>query len=164
MTSQAALNPDERPDDTVEPATLVLQGQSILEGKSTAYHMDQGVTSPQKSSIAFERIPPVAQPQHIYYLVHPPHAHYRTDKPAYYTTAPSLPLLQRQSFDGVLSPGRTASHDPLFADAAAEQPVFRARAGRWMAGGGRYTWTDEHGQTVAEETTGREGQGKAAWW
>jgi len=178
MASQAAPNPDEQPDDTVEPATLVLQGQSILEGTSTAYLMDQSVTSPQKTSIAFERIQPDAQPQHLYYIVHPPHAHYRTDKPAYYTTAvaappalgnmrlapckPSLPLLQRQSFDGVLSPGRTASHDPLFADAAAELPVFRARAGRWMAGGGRYTWTDEHGQTVAEETTGREGQGESS--
>ncbi|KAJ6436060.1 Glycoside hydrolase family 43 protein [Purpureocillium lavendulum] len=125
----------EQPEDIAEPARLVLQERLIVEGTSTAYRMDQSVTSPLKSSIVFERVQPETAPQHVFYLVHPPHAQYRTDKPAYYMTAvatpalgnmrlaPSKQHLQRPSFTGMLSPGRTSSHAPLFAAAEVEQRV-----------------------------------------
>lgn len=92
-------------DDILDPAVLILAGQSIHaepepETEPTPlYQLSQSVTRiPQRSSsVVFERVDASkakgtagasasARTQHLFYIVHPANARYRKDVPAYYLT------------------------------------------------------------------------------
>ncbi|KAJ4200053.1 hypothetical protein NW759_015948 [Fusarium solani] len=102
--------------------------------------------------------------QHLFYLVHPVNAQYRTDLPAYYITSASpdmvgnvqlqasKSLLQKVEFKAILSAGKTSSSDRLF-DQDSQETLFEAKS-KWK--GGQYQWVDCAGRKIAHE----EGKGQ----
>lgn len=168
---------EDPPKYKIEPSVLVLDGESIHDEaspKTPLYRLSRKVTIviPNKSSIKFERIehvPPqkdesTARPterrHHMFYLVHPSNARYRTDVHPYYMTAkkPSMlgnvrleaatSRLQKTEFKALLSAGRSAADDPLFDENDGKKVLFSAKP-RWM--GGRCNWTDTKGKELAFE-------------
>ncbi|CAG8931924.1 unnamed protein product [Penicillium salamii] len=98
----------------------------------------------------------------IFYLAHPLNAQYRTDIPARYYITAALPemagnirldtsgtRLQKVSFQATLSPGKTASHQPLF-DEVTQQLLFDIRP-QWKLGRSCYKWSDCDGKQLAVE-------------
>lgn len=168
-------------EDRLEPAVLVLKGQTVhVESKSAfapstrLYEMNRTVTRiPQEgSSVIFERVVPVVPekpgyktPQcrnHLYFLVHPAHAQYRSDLPSqYYITSASPDSLgnirletsksvfQKTEFTALLSVKRRMHHVPLFDDVESERVLFSMKP-KWT-GGGRYKFMDADGREVACE-------------
>ncbi|KAI2469617.1 hypothetical protein F4781DRAFT_431145 [Annulohypoxylon bovei var. microspora] len=153
--------------DVLEPATLVLMGQSVVSDTSDAtplYYMNWSVTSiPQKGSSdgplgTNDATSTEQQNKHIFYLAHPTGAKYQEETPEYYLTSVSPESLGNISletsnstflkteFRMLLSPGRTWSDKPLFDESA--KPLFEVKP-KWI--GSRYTWTDCNGEQVAYE-------------
>ncbi|KAI8712589.1 hypothetical protein NCS52_01357400 [Fusarium sp. LHS14.1] len=163
------------------PHTLVLSGQSIYSENAASiplYQLNREVTSTSQkgSTIIFERVeydgPGEAesmasikqQNQHLFYLVHPANAQYRTDLPAYYITSASpdmvgnvqlqtsKSLLQKVEFKAFLSAGKTSSSDQLFNDDS-QEIIFEVKP-KWK--GSQYQWIDSAGKKIAHE----EGKGE----
>lgn len=161
--------------------TLVLSGQSIFSENTASiplYQLNKEVTSTSQkgSTIMLERVeydgPGDAESmasikqrnQHLFYLVHPVNAQYRTDLPAYYITSASpdmvgnvkfqasKSLLQKVEFKAILSAGKTSSSDELF-DQDNQETLFEVKP-KWK--GGQYQWTDSAGKKIAHE----EGKGQ----
>lgn len=167
---------DDPSKDVLEPAILVLAGQSVHETATSTplYHMSRRVTSsPPKqdgTSVTFERvehgIPEKAEGtasarQHshlLFYLVHPLNAKYRKDTPAYFITAASPQMIGNISFEtsksmiqktklkAYLSVKKTASDKPLFDEKA--QLIFSVKP-KWNVSS--YKWTGPDGAQVAFE-------------
>ncbi|KAF4978621.1 hypothetical protein FZEAL_5024 [Fusarium zealandicum] len=162
--------------EVLGPVALVLAGQSISpDGPESTplYQLSREITpnSQKGASIHFdrvgygepeepERISSVKQQtKHLFYLVHPANAQYRTDVPAYYITSASSETLgnihfdisksviQKTEFKAILSVGRTSGHDVLF-DKEAPETLFDVKP-KWK--GGQYQWIDSQGQKVAHE-------------
>ncbi|KAH7322533.1 hypothetical protein B0I35DRAFT_425949 [Stachybotrys elegans] len=162
-------------DDAVKPTTYVLNGTNIAPEDAPGqplFRLAWDITSiPQKgSSVAFDNLDhgkPENEETHasgepqvrrLFYLAHPADAKFRTDVPAYYITSASpeglgnigleanKPRLKKMEFTVVLSPGRTASHKPLFD--AQQRQLFSAKP-KWA--GNAYMWTDAEGREVAHE-------------
>ncbi|UPK95928.1 hypothetical protein LCI18_006863 [Fusarium solani-melongenae] len=158
------------------PDTLVLSGQSIFSENTASiplYQLNKEVTSTSQkgSTIMLERVeydgPGDAESmasikqrnQHLFYLVHPVNAQYRTDLPAYYITSASPDmvgnvklqasknLLQKVEFKAILSAGKTSSSDELFGQDN-QEILFEVKP-RWK--GGQYQWTDSVGKIAHEE-------------
>ena len=99
------------------------------------------------------------QNRHLFYLVHPANAQYRTDLPAYYITSASpdmigniklqasKSLLQKVEFKAFLSAGKTSSSDQLFNDDS-QETLFEVKP-KWK--GGQYQWIDSAGKKIAHE-------------
>lgn len=163
-------------DDISGPNTLVLSGQSIYSENVASiplYQLNRDVTSTSQkgSTIMFERVgydgPGEEESmasikkrnQHLFYLVHPVNAQYRTDLPAYYITSASpdmvgnvqlqasKSLLQKVEFKAILSPGKTSSSDQLF-DQDGQETIFEVKP-KWK--GGQYQWIDSTGKRIAHE-------------
>lgn len=166
--------------DILEPAVLFLSGQSVLtEGTSSTplyqFNSDIRSISNKDSSVVLERVehdvPNLSeiegvtadspQKRHLFYLVHPTNAQYRTDIPAkYYITSAvpemvgnirldtSKPRFQNTSFKAMLSPKKTASDTSLFADK--QQLLFDIHP-NWKVGRNCYRWTDSNSKQVAIE-------------
>ncbi|KAM6509906.1 hypothetical protein FALCPG4_017542 [Fusarium falciforme] len=161
--------------------TLVLSGRSIFSENTASiplYQLNKEVTSTSHkgSTIMFERVeydgPGEAESmtsikqrnQHLFYLVHPINAQYRTDLPAYYITSASpdmvgnvqlqasKSLLQKVEFKAILSAGKTSSSDRLF-DQDSQKTLFEVKS-KWK--GGQYQWVDSGGRKIAHE----EGKGQ----
>ncbi|KAJ5808303.1 hypothetical protein N7474_009572 [Penicillium riverlandense] len=157
--------------DILEPTVLELSNQSILSASTPVYQLNGSVTttSLKGSSIIFERIngtpnitdeaAPKSRTKHLFYLVHPLNAEYRTDVPAYYITSASgdgttignirfevskKSIFQKTEFKALLSPKRSASDTPLFTDA--EKVLFHVQP-KWK--GGRYEWVDSDRKHLA---------------
>lgn len=103
------------------------------------------------------------QNKHLFYLVHPAGAQYRTDIPAYYITCLNADPTKMQGnmqfetrgttmhgteFSAMLSRGRTWEHKPLFA-VRGNALLFTARREGLM--GGRYTWREHFGREAGRE-------------
>ncbi|RSL66584.1 hypothetical protein CEP54_003692 [Fusarium duplospermum] len=163
-------------DDNSGPNTLVLSGQSIYSENAASvplYQLSKEVTSTSQkgTTIIFERVEydgpgeaesmaPIKQRnQHLFYLVHPVNAQYRTDLPAYYITSASpdmvgniqlhtsKSLLQKVEFKALLNAGKTSSDDKLF-DQDNQDTLFEAKP-KWK--GGQYQWIDSAGRKIAHE-------------
>lgn len=169
--------------ETMEPVVLVLNDQMICADGAASrplYQLGRIIASIKHtdSSVAFERVTenwnesdddtPSSKPRHhhLFHLVHPVNAQYRSDVPGYYMTSASPEMvgnlkfetskskLRRADFTALLSANKSASDDPLF-DEHDQQPLFSAKA-TWN---GRYKWTDSERKPIAhEEEDG--GQGK----
>ncbi|KAJ4323910.1 hypothetical protein N0V84_004134 [Fusarium piperis] len=168
-------------EDSSGPNTLILSGQSIYAENAASiplYQLNKEVTSTSQkaSSIKFERVeydgPGEAESmasikqrnQHLFYLVHPVNAQYRTDLPPYYITSASpgmvgnvklhasKSLLQKFEFKTLLSAGKSSSDDKLF-DQENEETLFEVKP-RWKSG--QYQWIDSAGKKIAHE----EGKGE----
>lgn len=166
-------NTEAHASDILEQTVLELSDRSILSASTPLYQLNGSVTttSQKKSSIIFERIhgtpdtaneaAPKSRKQHLFYLVHPLNAEYRTDVPAYYITSASegvmtignirfetskKSIFQKTKFKALLSPKKNASDNPLFNDA--EKALFHVKP-KWK--GGRYEWIDSDGKHLAFE-------------
>ncbi|KAI1777282.1 hypothetical protein F4818DRAFT_409834 [Hypoxylon cercidicola] len=166
---------DKEPDKLLEPATLMLNGHSVVSGatvETPLYETNSIVTSiPQKgTSVAFGRVEHELSPkvedaasaklqnQQLFYLAHPADAQFQTDTPAYYLTSvsPEMPgnisleasvsRFQKPQFKALLSSGKTWSDSPLFD--TNPKLLFEVKP-KWMSA--RYTWTDFSGKQVAYE-------------
>ncbi|KAF7716867.1 Uncharacterized protein PECH_006950 [Penicillium ucsense] len=163
------------------PLVLMLSGQSVFaESHDTAplYEISSDVcsVSNKDASVRFERVEQSVQDEtngdklmpppprrHLFYLVHPYNAQYRTDIPAkYYITcvAPEMignvrlevaeTRLRRTSFRAMLSAKRTASDNPLFHQDEEQSVLFNIRPIS-QAAHCRYGWSDSNGSEVATE-------------
>ncbi|RSM15033.1 hypothetical protein CEP52_001024 [Fusarium oligoseptatum] len=170
-------------DDNSGPNTFVLSGQSIYTENAASipvYQLNREVTSTSQkgTTITFERVeydgPGEAESmvsvkqrnQHLFYLVHPANAQYRTDLPAYYITSASpdmvgnvqlqasKSLLQKVEFKALLSTGKSSSSDKLF-DQDNQETLFEAKP-KWK--GGQYQWIDSAGKKIAHEEGKRRAQ------
>lgn len=171
--------------DALDPAVLVLAGQSIISETAAStplYQIDRGVTStpPADSTVRFERVEhglpdndqskspdsSQKQKQHLFYLVHPVGAQYRTDLPAHYYITSALPgmignirfetskaRLQKTEFRAFLSPKRSARDQPLFDNDKTRQQLLFNATPKWK-GCESYTWADAGGRKVAYEDGG----------
>ncbi|PGG98062.1 hypothetical protein AJ79_08994 [Helicocarpus griseus UAMH5409] len=183
--------------DILPPTALTITGSTISADSIPLYRLSNDIQSlSQKiSSVLFERVEPAhAQPSPapfpekappefspspapaptqttpLLYLVHPLHAQYRTDLPAYYltslshsmpgnirlaTTKSRLPG-HKPEFSALLYRGTDAKSQPLFDDNEDKtqqqhgQLLFGAKTKNW-AGAGRYRWVDGEGREVAVE-------------
>lgn len=103
------------------------------------------------------------QKRHLFYLVHPANAQYRTDIPARYYITSAMPEMvgnirletsetrfQRTSFKAMLSAKRTASDKPLFNEGTEQVLLFDIRP-NWKLGRDCYSWSDSNGRLVAVE-------------
>ena len=169
------------------PITLVLDGQTIRaedDASTPLYHLSRSVTAlkQEPSSIQLDRVDQVppekatssdkleSRNTHLFYLVHPINARYRTDKPAYYGTsnpattasnfvlqpARSMNPLHTPEFTVSVSPGRTAESDVSFDNAKDQQPLFTVKK-KWS--GGHYVWRSSSGSEIAIEESVKDGQG-----
>ncbi|KAM0430097.1 hypothetical protein ACHAPT_006103 [Fusarium lateritium] len=167
-------------EDNSGPITLVLSGQLIYSENAASipiYQLNRDLTSTSQkgSSIVFERVeydgPGEAESmasikqrnQHLFYLVHPINAQYRTDLPAYYITSASpdmvgnvqlhasKSLLQKVEFKALLSAGKTTSDETLFSQN--QETLFEVKP-KWKSG--QYQWIDSAGKKIAHE----EGKGE----
>ena len=168
--------------DVQDPAVLVLAGQSIISETADSAHLyqigrDVTSTSPADSTVRFERaeygLPDndqskspggsQKQKQHLFYLVHPVGAQYRTDLPAHYYMTSAVPgmignirfetskaRLQRTGFRAFLSPKRSARDQPLFDNDKTRQQLLFNATPKWK-GCESFTWTDAGGRKVAYE-------------
>ncbi|KAI8654060.1 hypothetical protein NCS56_01362300 [Fusarium sp. Ph1] len=170
-------------DHSSGPNTLVLSGQLIYSENAASiplYQLNREVTSTSQkaSTIMFERVeydgPGETESmvsikqrnQHLFYLVHPVNAQYRTDLPAYYITSASpdmvgnvqlqasKSLLQKVEFKAILSAGKTSSSNKLF-DQNNQETLFEVKP-KWKSG--QYQWVDSVGKKIAHE--GGKGQHK----
>lgn len=170
---------EDPPKYKIEPATLVLDGESIYSESSPStplYRLSRRITVvvQKSSSIKFERVEqratpdkpdsttaaPVERRHHLFYLVHPPNARYRTDVHPYFMTSRKPGMLgnvrletaksrlQKTEFRALLSPRRSAVDDPLFDENDGDNVLFSAKV-KWM--GGRCNWTDAGGRGLAFE-------------
>ncbi|KAL4876707.1 hypothetical protein BJY04DRAFT_199638 [Aspergillus karnatakaensis] len=169
-------------DILLDPAVLFLSDQSVVaedDPSTPLYTLSTDIRSiPNKnSSVKLERVEnesnkvegsgttPQQRRQHLFYLVHPEHAQYRTDIPARYYITAVVPetvgnirleateaRLQKPSFKALLSAGKTASDRPLFNEGAQQLVLFdiqpRGKAG---LGSTAYKWADSKGGQVALE-------------
>lgn len=167
--------------------TLILDNQTVhLEDDASTplYRLSRSVTTIQQrpSSVQFDSVEHVSHekaessdnPQirstHLFSLVHPVNARYRTDKPAYYATSnpattgsnfilqPSRSKnpLQKPEFTVLASAGRTAASEVLFANAKEEQVLFTVKK-KWS--GERCVWRSHSGSEVAIEEGAKDGRG-----
>ncbi|KAK3179630.1 hypothetical protein K4F52_008961 [Lecanicillium sp. MT-2017a] len=167
--------------DIIEPTTLVVRDNTIYDDTQppvALYTASQSLTSLPKgdiSSIKFHRVaendgkpddsdPAAAGGKPLFYLVHPLHADYRTDKPAYYMTSisrggagnirleaskPSFPAVKKApQLTAHLSRNKSADDSELFA--AEEELLFTIKS-NWN--GSTQTWTDAKGQEVAVQNS-----------
>lgn len=167
--------------EILEATALVLEGQSVRTETTTSaplYQINQSVTSTSQkvSTVRFERVEHDVLPvksggttlteprnQHLFYLVHPVGAQYRTDLPAhYYVTSVSPEMVgnicfeissarfQEAEFKALLSLKKNAQDKPLFEnDERAQQLLFSAKP-KWRISR-HYIWTDSDGRQVAVE-------------
>lgn len=168
------------PDEELQsPITLTFSNQSIHTITTTrdsnpesklAYQVTRDVTIPSQTegSVHFFRVDHDENPQsrHLFYLVHPLNAEYRTDTHAYYITCvpgshtvgnirlETTSRLRKMEFRALVSANRDAGDEPLFAGGEDEVLLFSAKA-KW--GSGRYRWVDHIGRDVAIED-GRDGE------
>lgn len=166
-----------------ELTVLFLSGQSVLAQSATStpiYQLSRDIrsTSNKDSSATFERVEhdvpelevepkhktaDTPQKRHLFYLVHPMNAQYRTDIPAkYYITcaAPetvgnirletSEARFQRTSFRAMLSVKKTASDKPLFDEGTQQLLLFDIQP-NWKVSRNCYRWNDSKGRQVAVE-------------
>ncbi|KAL4906361.1 hypothetical protein BDW74DRAFT_151761 [Aspergillus multicolor] len=171
-----------RKDILLNPAVLYLSGQTIVaedDPSTPLYVLSTDIRSiPNKnSSVKLERVesadneaeksesPPQKRRQHLFYLVHPEHAQYRTDIPARYYITSAVPetvgnirleiseaRLQKPSFKALLSAGKTASDRPLFNEGAHQLVLFDIQpSGKAGLGSTAYKWGDFKGGQVAAE-------------
>ena len=164
--------------EVLEPVVLLLAGESILvedTASMSLYRLSRSVlsfSSKQSSSVIFERVeqessrqvtstePTEQQNRHLFHLVHPINAGYRTDIPAYYITSISPGMigniqlemsksrLQKTEFRALLSPNKSASDKSLFNEKAHQRLLFSIKP-KWIGNG--YRWTDSNGGEVAFE-------------
>lgn len=169
------------------PVTLVLDNQTVhLEDDASTplYRLSRSVTTLQKepSSVQFDSVEHIAPEKvessdsphirstHLFYLVHPINARYRTDKPAYFATSnpatkasnfilqPSRSKnpLSKPEFTVLASASRTAASDDLFADEKDRQVLFTAKK-KWS--GERCVWRNSSGSEIAiEEGDAKDGR------
>ncbi|RDW86623.1 uncharacterized protein DSM5745_03265 [Aspergillus mulundensis] len=166
----------------LDPAVLFLSAQSVVaeaDPSTPLYVLSTDIRSiPNKnSSVKLERVEnvddgpdgsqgaPPKRHQHIFYLVHPEHAQYRTDIPARYYITSAVPetvgnirleaseaRLQRTSFRALLSAGKTASDRPLFNEGAQQLVLFEIQpSGKVGLSSTSYKWSDSKGDQVATE-------------
>ncbi|KAH8172220.1 hypothetical protein LIA77_08988 [Sarocladium implicatum] len=166
------------------PVTLILNDQTIhLDDRASTplYHLSRSVTALQQEPSAIQldsldrplstsRSNPETCTSHLFYLVHPINAQWRTDKPAYYATSvpdtkgsnfilqPSRSMnpLHKTEFTVLESPGRTAADEVLFANSKEQRFVFTAKRKR---SGERHVWHDDAGREIATDEGAKGGQG-----
>ncbi|KAL4763886.1 uncharacterized protein BDW70DRAFT_157460 [Aspergillus foveolatus] len=185
--SDICKKPGEQDVELAEPAVLLLSGQFILaEGTpSTPLYriiVDIKCIPNKESTVSFARLEGDASApelegtsskrqrhRHLFYLVHPANAQYRTDIPArYYIASPVLELtvgnirleifetrFQRPSFRALLSAGKTASDTPLFNEETQQLVLFDI-CPNWSPKAGcnpelGYKWNDSNGGQMAIE-------------
>ncbi|KAK2809802.1 hypothetical protein FQN50_003442 [Emmonsiellopsis sp. PD_5] len=138
------------------------------------------------TSIKFERMeyyqPPAApeskRPQpleerskHLYYIVHPENAQYRTDVPAAYyitsaatetpgnirfdTSSSKRPLQNKREFKALLSAGKHMWNEPLFNEEKNDTPLFTVKQS-WKGGGYKWTTISDARQVAVEDGKGEE--------
>ncbi|KAJ5463146.1 hypothetical protein N7475_008090 [Penicillium sp. IBT 31633x] len=168
--------------DIIEPMVLLFSGQSVFTeapNSTPLYKLNRDIKSisHRDSCVDFEKIEQdvsntrikiedigtgTSQKRHVFYIVHPLNAPYRTDIPAkYYITSAmpemignirletSQPRFQRRAFKAMLSAERTASDKPLFEEGT-QQLLFDIKP-IWKVGRKRYSWNDANGRQVAFE-------------
>ncbi|KAJ5355991.1 hypothetical protein N7517_010600 [Penicillium concentricum] len=168
------------PKDILEPAVLLLSGQTVIAEAATSaplYQINSDIRSisNKDSSVAFERVENdvseieesvtsgTLRKRHLFYLAHPANARYRTDIPArYYITSAvsemvgnirleiSEARLQKTSFKAMLSAKKTASDNPLFHEGTKQLRLFDIQP-NWKVGRNCYKWSDSNGRQVAIE-------------
>ncbi|KAL4775686.1 hypothetical protein BDW60DRAFT_204255 [Aspergillus nidulans var. acristatus] len=185
--SDMCKKPGEQNAELTEPVVLFLSGQSVLaEGTpfTPLYRINIDIKSiPNKeSTVSFARLEGDASApelegtsskrqrhRHLFYLVHPANAQYRTDIPArYYITSPVPELtvgnirleifetrFQRPSFRALLSTHKTASDTPLFNEETQQLVLFDI-CPNWSLKAGcnpglGYRWDDSNGGQMAIE-------------
>ncbi|KAJ5778837.1 hypothetical protein N7457_006557 [Penicillium paradoxum] len=169
--------------NTLEPVVLYLSGLSVhaeAANPTPLYQFNRDIRSitNKESSVAFERvqheapeleigtkgaIASTSQKQHLFYLVHPVNAQYRTDIPARYYITSAVPEMvgnirletfesrfQKKSFKAMLSPKRTYSDKPLFNEGTQQSLLFDIHQNR-KTGRNCYKWSDSNGIQVAVE-------------
>ncbi|CAG8909026.1 unnamed protein product [Penicillium egyptiacum] len=157
----------------LEPAVLILSGQSVLAESATStplYQVNSDIRSisNKDSSVAVERVEhdvtvDTPQKRHLFYLAHPMNAQYRTDIPAKYYITSAVPetvgnirletsdaRLQKTSFKAMLSAKRTASDKPLFVNGTQQLLLFDIHPNRKVCGN-CYKWSDSDGRQLAVE-------------
>lgn len=161
--------------DIVGPTVLILEGQNVFPeniDSKPLYQLSRsiGAVTHKDSSIDLVRIGRSGheddedasnskqQNQHLFYLVHPVNAQYRTDVPGYYMTSVSPEMignikfetakskLRKSEFKALLSANKSASDNPLF-DEQLQETLFSAKT-TWN---GRYLWYNSEGKQVAHE-------------
>lgn len=164
--------------EEARPTTFTLDDENnrILENGSPLYNLSRSLTVMQQksSSIQLERIETVAPEKPdsaespttfnnlVFYLVHPANAQYQKEKPPYYATSSKHGLgniifdIQKKSLSKIeykvlLHHGSNSSSDPLFA--GNPTTILSAKTGLM---GGKYSWTDSKGKTVAQEQQGKD--------
>lgn len=158
-------------EEDAQPATLTLDGTTISINGTPTYTVSRSLTSIQQesSSIHLERIDTAAPEKPdssasptrsntlVFYLVHPLNAQYQKDKPAYYATSTHGGLgnivfeiqkktLSKPEYRVLLNEGTNASSDPLFT--GKPSAILAAKSSKL---GGKYSWTDSGGKTIAQE-------------
>ncbi|KAJ4256265.1 hypothetical protein NW762_009345 [Fusarium torreyae] len=166
-------------NEATDATTLVFTGQVVTledDASTPIYQLSRELacTVQKHTSIIFERVEFIEsgesgsvssrkrkrRSQDLFYLVHPAHAQYRNDLPAYYITAASpgtlgniqfdisKTVLQKADFKAMLNADRSAA-DVLLFNRETQQTLFEVKP-KWK--GGHYQWIDTDGQKVAYES------------
>ncbi|KAF4967440.1 hypothetical protein FSARC_5013 [Fusarium sarcochroum] len=166
-------------DEATNPTTLVFSGQIVTsedDPSTPLYQLSREIacTIQRNLSIIFEQVKFIEpsesessssrkrkrRSQDLFYLVHPAHAKYRNDLPAYYITAASprtlgniqfdisKTVLQKPEFKAMLNADKSAA-DVLLFNHETQQTLFEIKP-KWK--GGHYQWIDADGQKIAYES------------
>ncbi|KAG9251896.1 uncharacterized protein F5Z01DRAFT_676472 [Emericellopsis atlantica] len=159
-------------EEEVEPTILTMHDDHISQDGEPLYSISRSLTAlkQERSSIRLERVDSTPEGETnisessntskslIFYLVHPLNSHYRTDKPAYFATCAeesglgNIELeiekkgLSKTKYKVQLSPGRSASSDPLF-----HSDPTTALTAKTNFVSGKYFWSDSQGKKIAQE-------------